>query len=95
MLDLMNGNYILLSLTAACGLYTLYRKYSGISISDVPGPEPKTFLLGMSVASPYSGFLITDMIRQAIAKSYFSPTVGRPKPSSANDMAMLSVSKLL
>lgn len=53
MLNLMDGNYVLLSLAAACGLYTLYRKYSRISISDIPGPELKTFLLGTSVASPY------------------------------------------
>jgi len=48
MLDLVEGNYALLSLAAACGLYTLYRKYSRISISDVPGPGSKTFLLGVS-----------------------------------------------
>ena len=48
MLSLVGGNYALLSLAATCGLYTLYRKYYRISISDVPGPESKTFLLGVS-----------------------------------------------
>ena len=34
------------------------------------------------------------MICQVIVKSYFSRTAGRPKPSSANGMAMSSASKL-
>ena len=55
MLDFVDGNTALLSLAAACGLYTAYRKYSRISISDVPGPESKTFLLGTSVPSPNFG----------------------------------------
>lgn len=48
MLNLLDSNYTLLSVAAACGLYSLYRKYSRISISDVPGPESETFLLGHS-----------------------------------------------
>ena len=44
----LGGNYALLSLATACGLYALYCKYSRISVSDVPGPESKTLLLGMS-----------------------------------------------
>ena len=92
MLNLVGDNYALLSVAAACGLYTLYRKYSRISISDVPGPESKTFLLGTSIASPRPGFLV-DMITQATARSYFSMTVGQPKPSSVNVMGMSSASK--
>jgi hypothetical protein len=26
--------------------YTLYRRWTRISISDIPGPEPESFLLG-------------------------------------------------
>ena len=35
------------------------------------------------------------MAHQVIARSYYSRIVGQPRPTSINDMAMLSVSKLL
>ena len=76
LLDSVNGHYALLSgVAAACGLYTLYRKYSRISISDVPGPESNSFLLGVFVASSGSGFLV-DVINQVIVKNCFLQIAG-------------------
>lgn len=72
----VDGHYALLSGVAiACGLYTLYRKYSRISISDVPGPESSSFLLGAFVSLSGLGFL-ADAINQVIAKSCFLQIAG-------------------
>jgi hypothetical protein len=30
-------------------VYAVYRRYTSISLADVPGPEPASFIMGMSV----------------------------------------------
>ncbi|KAJ7741443.1 cytochrome P450 [Mycena maculata] len=35
-----------LALSVALTLYTIYRRWTQISIADIPGPEPESFLLG-------------------------------------------------
>lgn len=42
-------NYIPLILAAILLVYTAYRRLTRISISEVQGPEPETFLLGLSM----------------------------------------------
>jgi len=31
-------------------VYTAYRRYVGISLADIPGPEPASFLMGMLIS---------------------------------------------
>jgi len=31
-------------------VYTVYRRYAGISLADIPGPEPASFLMGMLIS---------------------------------------------
>jgi hypothetical protein len=35
------------SALVALTVYTVYRRWARISVADIPGPEPESFLLGM------------------------------------------------
>jgi hypothetical protein len=40
-------------------VYTVYRRYTSISLGDVPGPEPASFIMGISI--PFYWFSTADV----------------------------------
>lgn len=41
--------YVAVSFAAVVIVYWVYRRYTRISLADIPGPEPASFLMGISI----------------------------------------------
>lgn len=47
----MGSIFVATSFVALAIVYGAYRRHSRISLADVPGPEPASFMMGMSSLS--------------------------------------------
>jgi hypothetical protein len=50
-LVVMDSVFITAGCVALAIVYGVYRRYSRISLADVPGPESPSFIMGMSIIS--------------------------------------------
>lgn len=53
---------VLCAFSSLCALYLVYRRYTRISVSHIPGPEPVSFLLGIDdrISPCYLGLMHTS-----------------------------------
>lgn len=56
--------YVLIFVVSFGVLYSAYRRYSRISIADIPGPKPDSYLLGN-----YTGFFLRLILISVIGSS--------------------------
>jgi len=77
--------FIVVALLAV--LYQLYRKLTRISVADIPGPEPESFVLG-KLSLLMAPILDTDNELLGNLRQYFQSQAGAVRTS--NDLALES-----
>jgi len=61
----MGHAFVAVGFLALVMAYKAYRRYTGISLADVPGPESPSFFMGMSIP-----FLLVHHCLRALNREY-------------------------